>query len=229
MMRDGVQLLDVLPRKEYDEFHLPGAMHSPLTELRPQRAAKLDANKPTVVYCYDLECDLSPRAAALLVAFGFTDVFDYAAGKLDWAAHGLPIEGEWASKTKICDVAERDMPTCGIETPVYEAWKRANASGWDICVVVDSERVVLGLVEGPSLEADGRKVSEVMTPGPSTYRPYIFASDAAEFVEEQRMERVMVTDSDGKLLGVVKREDVMKHRDGDGASKGGGRYRSAAA
>ena len=48
------QLVEVLPRAEYDEEHLPGAVNLPLKQLDPQTAAEtLDASRPVVVYCWD--------------------------------------------------------------------------------------------------------------------------------------------------------------------------------
>ena len=36
---------------------------------------------------------MSPRAAWRLESFGFEQVYDYVAGKADWGAAGLPLEG----------------------------------------------------------------------------------------------------------------------------------------
>jgi len=44
----------VLPKEEYDEEHLPGALHLPLKTLTRQTAAELlDRGRPIVVYCWD--------------------------------------------------------------------------------------------------------------------------------------------------------------------------------
>jgi len=50
---EGAQLVEVLPAKEYDEEHLPGAISLPLKELTPERASSLDAGRPIVVYCWN--------------------------------------------------------------------------------------------------------------------------------------------------------------------------------
>ena len=50
----GAQLVEVLPRSEYEEEHLPGALNVPLEELH-DRAAELDPSRPVVVYCYDYQ------------------------------------------------------------------------------------------------------------------------------------------------------------------------------
>ena len=51
---ENPQLVEVLPKEEYDEEHLPGAVHLPLKQLDARTAAAaLDANRPVVVYCWD--------------------------------------------------------------------------------------------------------------------------------------------------------------------------------
>src|SRR5712691_518454 len=88
---EGAQLVEVLPRPEYDEEHLPAALHLPLKSLSvTSAAATLDPAKPVIVYCWDALCDMSPRAAWRLERLGFTPVYDYALGKVDWMAAGLP-------------------------------------------------------------------------------------------------------------------------------------------
>ena len=53
LVDEGVQLVEVLPREEYDALHLPGAISIPLKELDPGTTAKLDKSRPVVVYCWD--------------------------------------------------------------------------------------------------------------------------------------------------------------------------------
>jgi rhodanese-related sulfurtransferase len=49
----GAQLVEVLPRAEYEEQHLPGAISVPLKELDADRVAGLDRTTPVIVYCWD--------------------------------------------------------------------------------------------------------------------------------------------------------------------------------
>jgi rhodanese-related sulfurtransferase len=50
----GSQLVEVLPRVEYDEEHLPGALHLPLKSLTRDTAERtLERGRPVVVYCWD--------------------------------------------------------------------------------------------------------------------------------------------------------------------------------
>ena len=53
MAEAEAQLVEVLPMREYEKVHLPGAIHLPLTELRRESAAKLRRDRPVIVYCYD--------------------------------------------------------------------------------------------------------------------------------------------------------------------------------
>jgi rhodanese-related sulfurtransferase len=52
MTRDGAQLIEVLPAKEYAEDHLPGAVSHPLGRLK-EEAAQIDRTRPVIVYCWD--------------------------------------------------------------------------------------------------------------------------------------------------------------------------------
>lgn len=53
LVGEGAQVIEVLPAGEYDEEHLPGAINIPLKTLNEATAAKLDKNRPVVVYCWD--------------------------------------------------------------------------------------------------------------------------------------------------------------------------------
>ena len=92
LLERGAQLVEVLPAEEYEELHLPAAISLPLKELDAQAAERLDRKRPVIVYCWDALCDMSPRAAAWLEQLGF-DAYDYALSKVNWMAHGLPMEG----------------------------------------------------------------------------------------------------------------------------------------
>lgn len=49
----GAQLIDVLPEAEFEDEHLPGAMHIPLKQLDRESTMQLDRGRPVIVYCYD--------------------------------------------------------------------------------------------------------------------------------------------------------------------------------
>ena len=53
LMRDGAQVVEVLPREEFEEDHLLGAISLPLRSLETEAKDRLDPAKPIVVYCWD--------------------------------------------------------------------------------------------------------------------------------------------------------------------------------
>ena len=55
LLEEEAQLVDVLPRQEYEEEHLPGAINIPLKELDRGSAAQLKRDAPVIVYCHDYQ------------------------------------------------------------------------------------------------------------------------------------------------------------------------------
>jgi CBS domain-containing protein len=152
---------------------------------------------------------MSPRAAWRLEGLGFSEVYDYAPGKVDWSAAGLPMEGELASVPTVGDIARRDVPTCVLEQKVGEVHERIRASGWDRCVVVNKGQVVLGLLREKELAADPEASAEAaMRPGPTTIRPDTPAKKMAERMNKRGTASVVVTTPDGVLVGLMYRDDA---------------------
>jgi rhodanese-related sulfurtransferase len=55
LLDEGAQLVEVLPAREYEEEHLPGAINIPLKTLDERSAAQLSKDRPIVVYCWDFQ------------------------------------------------------------------------------------------------------------------------------------------------------------------------------
>ena len=53
LLDQGAQLVDVLGEDEFEHDHLPGAINIPLKLLDATTAARLDRNRPVLVYCND--------------------------------------------------------------------------------------------------------------------------------------------------------------------------------
>ena len=53
VQEEGAQLVDVLPREEYEDEHLPRAINIPLKELDGETIARLNRDAPVIVYCHD--------------------------------------------------------------------------------------------------------------------------------------------------------------------------------
>jgi CBS domain-containing protein len=154
---------------------------------------------------------MSPRAACRLETLGFKDVHDYVAGKLDWMAAGLPTEGSNAQLPRAADLVRTDPPTCGLDERLGDVRKRAGASGWDVAVVVSEQGVVLGLLRRKELDGDpDRPVEQAMRPGPSTFRPFVPIQEMATFMEEHRLDSSPITTSDGRLAGLLLRDDALQ-------------------
>lgn len=142
---------------------------------------------------------------------GFGEVYDYVAGKLDWLAAGLPTEGTNAEQPRAGDVARKDVPTCRLDEQLGGVRERVRAEGWDACVVVNAERVVMGLLRGKELGGDPEQTIEhAMRPGPSTFRPHVRAREMARYMIEHDLANAPITTSDGRLVGLLVREDAAR-------------------
>ncbi len=53
LVEAGAQLVEVLPSPEYEEEHLPGAIHLPLKYIDTRATEVLDRGRPVIVYCWD--------------------------------------------------------------------------------------------------------------------------------------------------------------------------------
>src|SRR5712691_7629384 len=125
---------------------------------------------------------------------------------------GLPVEGTNAERPRAGDVARKDVPTCGLAERMGDVRQRVRAAGWDACVVVNSERVVLGLLRAKELDgADPDATAEAaMRPGPSTYRPFVGIEEMAELMIEHDLPNAPVTTSDGRLVGLLVKQDAAR-------------------
>ncbi len=55
LVGEGAQLVEVLPRAEYEDEHLPDAVSIPLKELDRESSRHLEPARPVIVYCYDYQ------------------------------------------------------------------------------------------------------------------------------------------------------------------------------
>lgn len=208
LLERGGQLVEVLPREEYDELHLPDAINLPLKELDAQHARRLDRERPVVVYCWDALCDMSPRAATRLDQLGF-EVFDYALSKVDWMAHGLPMEGTAADQPTALSFARDDVATCTLDDRAEEVKQLIDSSPNGFALVL-ADRVVLGRVRRSHLDdapAD-RSAEELMEPGPSTTRPHTDPNELAKRLQRSGANTAILATPEGELIGIVRRSDL---------------------
>jgi len=146
---------------------------------------------------------LSSRAASRLQDLGFT-VYRYQAGKADWFAAGLPREGKDAGMPRVADIAAREVPTARPEEKVGDVRKRLGTGNVEPLIVVDADRVVLGLVASESLNADPQSpIEDVMDPAPVTFRPNLRVGEMPAYFKKEGIQHALVTTSDGVLVGLV--------------------------
>jgi CBS domain-containing protein len=154
---------------------------------------------------------MSPRAAWRLETLGFREVYDYEGGKLDWMAAGLPTDGTNNLQPRAGDAARKDVPTAGLKDRLGEVRRRAQAQGWDVAVVVNGDRVVLGLLRSKELAGDSDQlVEKAMRPAPSTFRPFVTLQEMGHFMTEHKIENAPITTSDGRLVGLLLQKDVIQ-------------------
>jgi predicted transcriptional regulator len=76
-------------------------------------------------------------------------------------------------------------------------------------VVVSPELVVLGLLRAKELNVDSDLLAEqAMRPGPSTYRPSVSVTEMRRIMADRDLDSSPVTTSDGRLVGLVRRQDI---------------------
>ncbi|MCP9488146.1 MAG: CBS domain-containing protein, partial [Gaiellaceae bacterium MAG52_C11] len=156
---------------------------------------------------------MSPRAASRLESIGFEQVYDYVAGKADWGSAGLRLEGQDGSETRAGAHVRTDVPTCSPNARLRDVCETLDDSGWDTCFVVDDRRVVLGRLGRRAIHARADvSAEEAMTLGPSTIRPSARLRATVERMERQKLTNLPVTTSDGRLVGLLLRDDGARAR-----------------
>ncbi len=90
-----VALIDVRPREEYEQAHLPGAISVPLAELK-EWARTAPRKKQVVAYCRGPYCVYALEAVAELRRRGITATRSED-GVIEWRAAGLRLESGEAS------------------------------------------------------------------------------------------------------------------------------------
>src|SRR5687768_14959812 len=153
LLEQGAQLVDVLPEETFRREHLPGAVNIPLESI-DSASDLLDVARPVIVYCYDYQCDLSPRAAHRLEQLGFGEVYDYVASKAAWLACGLTGEGLLRDDDRAVAHALGGVPRLKPDSTIGDFLQTVGT--WEVAVVVDGDDVVLGAVrrEARSLPPD---------------------------------------------------------------------------
>lgn len=86
--KQDLLLIDVLPREMFIKQHIPGAVNIPLKDnqnfLKDVEARAESEDQLIVVYCANIKCDASEKAAQKLESAGFTNVQRFEEGLEGW-------------------------------------------------------------------------------------------------------------------------------------------------
>ena len=89
---DEFTWVEALPRKAFDEGHIPGAVNIPMEHVAENAEKHLDNEDTVVVYCQNYACKASGVVAGKLLKLGYEDTVDFAAGKDGWTDAGFELE-----------------------------------------------------------------------------------------------------------------------------------------
>ena len=153
---------------------------------------------------------MSPRAACRLASLGFPRVYDYAPGKVDWFARGLPGEGTRAGERTAGSLARHDVATSPLDALGGGVRRAIAESPYGYALVLSPGGVVLGRVRKSALEAlsDSDPIASVLEPRPQTIRPHLTEAKLEERLEAYGFRTLVVTRPDGTLIGVIRRDDI---------------------
>lgn len=91
LLLDNVQVLDVRTTEEYQSGHIEDAINiDVLKDDFKTKAAKLDKDKPVLVYCRSGK--RSMKAATTLESMGFKRIVNLDGGMLAWEEDDMPVE-----------------------------------------------------------------------------------------------------------------------------------------
>jgi CBS domain-containing protein len=123
-----------------------------------------------------------------------------------WFAEGLPGDGRVRDADRAGAAARRDVPTVDAGSTLRDV--AAVVGDWEVVVVVDGE-VVVGAVRAEAASGPGdTQVAAIMDTAPSTVRPNLTKRELAKNMDRDRKPRVLVTTLGGRLIGLVRREDL---------------------
>jgi arabinose-5-phosphate isomerase len=119
------------------------------------------------------------------------------------------MEGAHASLPRVGGLARPDIPRCSLEETIGVVRERVRAAEWDVCVVLNEEQIVLGLLRQRDLDDEPTaSAGQIMRAGPTTYRPDALVAEVVERLRKYNVNGVLVSRSDGTLIGWLRRVDA---------------------
>ncbi|NBB92136.1 MAG: KpsF/GutQ family sugar-phosphate isomerase [Gammaproteobacteria bacterium] len=114
--------------------------------------------------------------------------------------------------------AGEELPTIGADEPVAEAIMQMTRSRLGLCAVVDDGDGLLGIITDGDLRRHIDELRDVratparaiMTADPRTIRAGELAAAAVEMMQHHRIQGVLVTDDEGRLVGALNFQDLLQ-------------------
>lgn len=79
-----VLLVHTLSRIEFQMQHIPGSINIPVDEIKTSSKMPVKKNAPIIFYCNGMACPYSKRAAKAAVQKGYTQIYWFRGGILEW-------------------------------------------------------------------------------------------------------------------------------------------------
>ncbi|HLU77815.1 MAG TPA: KpsF/GutQ family sugar-phosphate isomerase [Burkholderiales bacterium] len=122
--------------------------------------------------------------------------------------------------THVNDVMKRgkDVPAVRLGAPLTDAILEISRKGMGMTAIVDEHDRVLGIFTDGDLrravergvDLRGAAISEVMTPSPLTIAATELAVEAVALMENRRINQLLVTDAEQKLIGALNMHDLFQ-------------------
>ncbi|MBI4446518.1 MAG: CBS domain-containing protein [Acidobacteria bacterium] len=123
----------------------------------------------------------------------------------------MPTEGKEAGAPRAGTLLDAQVPTCSPDESVSALQGRLQSSS-DFCVVLNPARIVLGLIQPSDIKAISKlKAAEVMQIAPKTVRPSVPLQSLIESLRSSKKDLALVTNPEGKLMGVVRLQVLEQH------------------
>lgn len=139
---------------------------------------------------------------------GFTDVYDFVDGKIEWLSYGLPTEGKGPHFAVAGEIADRGaVLACRLGDRVDDIARALDTVPHDYCVVLNDQDIVLGRIRKKKVKDSAFiRVEQVMELGPTTVRPSEPAKGLLERMKQKHVPAVIVTTNKGRLIGAATQE-----------------------
>ena len=97
-----------------------------------------------------------------------------------------------------------DILTCRLNDSIT-AIKTAEADDRQLRVVLDEQRIVLGLLDLSTIDNEKATAAEYMKPAPQTLRPSVTLEEASQFLAQAKRPFALVTKSTGEFMGIFQK------------------------